>query len=253
MKLELNRYLILLKCLIITSVMSNYSFALTYNTKKKNPILIGLTFSPDYCYRTLVPNKSEQNDITSWLLENKNLREDPKFGFTTGVNMLYELDEKVWFETAVLFSNHGEKVKEQMLTFETYDANSPLTAKFNYSYNYLKIPVKINYLLFTGKLKFFLSGGFSTNIFLYQSSITILTYADGEQESSKTNTNTNKETLPINLSAQIGCGINYDLNSKLLFRMEPIYRRSLTPTANASIKSYLYSFGVNLSIYLKIL
>jgi hypothetical protein len=98
-------------------------------------------------------------------------------------------------------------------------------------------------------LKFFVSGGLSTNLFLFQKTTSRLEYLDGN---TMTNNSTSDGLSRINLAVLAGFGINYELTNRLTFRIEPTYRRSLNSIINAPIKGYLYSLGMNTGLYLKL-
>jgi len=66
------------------------------------------------------------------------------------------------------------------------------------------------------------------------------------------NNSTGSGLSRINFAVVAGLGINYDLTSRLTFRVEPTYRRSITSIINAPIKGYLYSAGINTGIYFKL-
>jgi len=218
------------------------------DTTKTKRIAIGLTFSPDYSYRILRPDATSK-----WRADRRDNLEIPKFGFTTGLSLLFQLNRNLTLETGLQYSNKGEKTKNYSLTWNTLseheDLALPTKNTFIYHYNYLDIPIKVNYNILTNRLKFFISGGLSTNIFLFQKTTTILEYSDGH---TKTNKSTGSGLSRINFAAVAGLGINYELTNSLTFRIEPSYRRSITSIINAPIKGYLYSAGLNTGIYYKL-
>ncbi|CAN5124463.1 hypothetical protein BH09BAC5_BH09BAC5_18900 [soil metagenome] len=219
------------------------TFCQSNDTTKTKRLSIGLTFSPDYCYRTLKPNASSK-----WIADIRDTLEIPKFGFSTGLSLLFQLNKRVALETGLQFSDKGEKQKPVTLIWGQPDPGLPTKNTFIYHYNYLDIPIKVDYYILTTRLKFFVSGGLSTNIFLFQKTTSILEYSDGH---TKTNNSTGGGLSRINFAVVAGLGINYDLTSRLTFKIEPIYRRSITSIVNAPIKGYLYSAGINTGIYFK--
>ena len=60
---------------------------------------IGITFSPAYCFRSL---DYAQNN--KWIEDLRNENETPIFGYTTGINIKYNLSEKNAIKTGLLFS-----------------------------------------------------------------------------------------------------------------------------------------------------
>ena len=219
-------------------------FSQEIDTTKTKRIAIGLTFSPDYCYRTLKPNET-----TKWIADFRDSIEIPKFGFTTGLCLLYQLNKRITLETGLQFSSKGEKTKQAPLIFAQPEPGNPIKNTFIYKYNYLDIPYKVNYFILTKRLKFFISGGVSTNLFLFRNTTSIVEYIDGQ---TKTYNSKGGGLSRINIAVLAGLGINYELNNKLTIRIEPTYRRSITSIVNAPIKGYSYSTGVNTGLFLKL-
>jgi len=210
-------------------------------------IAIGFIFSPDYCYRTLKPDA-----IDKWIADNRDSMEIPKFGFTTGASLLYKVSEHFTFETGLQYSDKGEKTKWfSDFIYNTPDPSIPTRIKYIVHYYYLDIPVKVNYYLLTKRLKYFISGGVSANIFLGQTTTSIGEFSDGHTEERPSSHGLSAAST-INIAIIAGMGIQYSLNEKLSLRIEPTYRRSLTAFVNAPIKGYLYSTGVNLALYYKL-
>ena len=210
---------------------------------------IGLNYSPDYSYRTLKPTAESK-----WIADSRDTLEIPKYGYTSGLSLLFRISKNLTFETGLQYSNKGEKTKTRKL--EIFDPNSPqssmntMEVTFVYSYNYLDIPIKANYYLINKKFKFFLSGGLSNNIFISSTNKSTISFAPGNSTTNTTKSSTNYSL--VNIAALAGFGIEQQLNSKLSLRLEPIYRRSITSIINAPIKGYLYSAGMNFGLYLSL-
>jgi len=216
------------------------------NSNQIKKLCIGLNFSPDYCYRTLKTDISHQ-----WIADIRESLEIPKFGFTTGVGLIYILSNRINLETALLFSDKGYKTRKTDLIWSEPDPSLPIKITFIYSYQYLDIPLKANYNIINSKLKLFLSAGVSANIFLTYKQTSIQEFSDGRTEKHTSGSIYNNFSK-VNFALLAGLGIDYDLNNKIRFRLEPIYRRSINSIIDAPIKSYLYSAGLNAGIYYKL-
>jgi hypothetical protein len=204
----------------------------------------GAIYSPELSYRMLKSNAGAK------LMENvRDTMEIPKFGFSAGINFSCKLTKKCYFEAEALFSDKGERTKQYNLgntvKDETLD-RIPSKSSFINHYYYLDVPLKINYYLVNKKVKFFISAGLSVNTFLYQKTSTSIENRDGSVD--KKNSISHPKLEKVNLAALFGAGINYDLTDKYTFKLEPIYKQSVTSIVNAPIKSYLYSIGINLGI-----
>jgi len=208
------------------------------STSTKN-LIVGLTFSPDYCYRTLIANKSAQ-----WIVDIRDTSETYKFGFTTGLRFVYKLNRRFAIETGLLFSDKGEKTKKLKLVNLSGEMG---VAENNYHYYYIDLPLKFNYTFILKRLKFFISGGVSTNIFLTQKTTSTLEYSDGSTET--INSSSNSLLSKVNIVALGGFGIDYNFTNRLNCRIEPTYRRSIIPIADTPIKQYQYSFGANVGLF----
>ena len=210
------------------------------DTVKASKWNLGFSFSPDYCYRTL-----KSDAAIADLKEIRDTLEVPKFGYTFGVNIIYYFRKKIVLETGILFSDKGERTKK--LTFQNLPAGqSPNYYAYNFHYYYLDIPLKVDYYLLTKKIKMYLTAGLSCNILLTQKT----TLREGHDNTEVVRNASNVDTKPnrINVAVLFGAGLNYKVNEKLDLKVEPIYSRSITPINGAPIKSYLYSFGLNLGI-----
>lgn len=209
----------------------------TRDSAKSCKVNVGITFSPDYCFRTLKSNTS--ND---WMKESVDTLEVAKFGYTSGINVVYLLNNRITLATGVLLANKGEKTKK-------YFGSHAQIFNYNSQYYYLDIPVKFNYYILNKKLKLFLTGGLSANVFITHKVTQIAGYTNDDKKTAFYN----KSGLSkINPSFLVGFGIDCALTNKWYFKLEPLYRRSITPIANAPIKKYLYSAGLNFGFFYKL-
>jgi len=211
-------------------------------------IRLGITYSPDYCYRIIVAdNNPTSQSITEW----RDSIEIPKFGYTTGINLFFPLTDRLSVETGAQFSKKGEKTNKIDVSFINSPGGSiqPINIAYNYHYYYLDVPLKINYYILK-KPAIFISGGLSANLFLQEKINVTSEHSDG---AITTSTSTrNSELNMINLAGMIGIGFESALGKKLLFRIEPIFRHSITSIIDAPIKGYSYSLGMNFGLIYKL-
>ncbi|MBK0401464.1 outer membrane beta-barrel protein [Adhaeribacter sp. BT258] len=227
------------------TILSFETYSQTPEIKPLGKFAIGITFSPDYCYRTLNADASSKP-----IADMRDEEEIAKLGFTTGATLFYTLGSRVALESGLLFSDKGEKTRERKYNFTEPIVNAPVAGTHNYHYFYIDVPTKVNYYLTIGKMKAFVSAGTSTNIFLKEKRSSTYTYADGRTED---RTVVSKPGFSrVNLVALAGFGVDYTLTENLQIRVEPIYRRSITSIINAPIKGYLYSAGINFGVYMKL-
>lgn len=233
----------LLFCLIPFTAFCN-----TDDSVKAEKIQVGALYAPNYCYRTL---KSTAD--ASWLSDNRNSSEIPKFGFNAGLTLRYRIATRVSIGFEIVFSDKGEKTKKYPLenSLTTNEAlKAPTAISYKYHYQYLDMPVKVNYLLCTGKTSFFITAGISVNAFINRTTGITTSYDDGSE--TKTKSIQHPKFEKINFAVLGGFGMNYDLTAKYTLRVEPIYERSLNAISNTPVKSYLYALGINFGIAYKL-
>jgi hypothetical protein len=206
----------------------------------------GISFSPDYCYRTL-----NYRSATQWIAEDRNNREIPKFGFTCGVNFNRRITAKWSAEIGLLFSDKGERTKWEKLAWSSNDASFPAESRTVFHYQFISIPLKAYYQVLERKFNVFVFAGVSPDFFIKQRTVLELKDASG-------NVHRSVATEPwvysrVHLSGLLGFGISYKLSKRLTLSVEPTFRRSITPVlARVKDKEYLYSLGLNAGLYLRL-
>ena len=222
----------------------NYLLCQDSDSTRQGKFLVGLTFSPDYCYRTLKADSSLQ-----WIVELRDNAETPRWGYTTGLNFGWKISKSVIIEAGILYSDKGEQSKN--IPVVSFDGNpdEALTATIIRHYIYLDIPLKANYNIMNKRVKLFFSGGVSPNIFVSERTTVFINYADGHTE--KHHSTSNSGMSRVNLTLISGFGASFDINSKLSVKAEAMCRHSVTSIIDAPIKSYLFSAGLNTGIYYK--
>ena len=209
------------------------SFGQLNDTIKKSKVDIGYTFAPEYSYRFLKSNSNNQ-----WVVDNYDSLEFSKFGYSLGINGVYNLKSNLTLSSALLFSNKGDQTKKEL---------TPSLINYISNYYYLDIPIKVNYYFLTEKFRLYLSGGLSTNVFLKH---TFITKQEGSNEDLRLTDNSS--ISKINLAFNTGIGFDINLTEKWYFKMECLYKQSITPIGNTPIKKYLYSISPNLGFYVHI-
>ena len=232
-------YILLVIALPISALSSTID-----SLKIKKNIEIGVSYSPDICYRKL---KSDEN--SKWISDIRDTMEVAKLGYTAGLNIVYWYKNNISFETGLLFSDKGEKTKKYSLgNFSS--TKLPINNIDIHHYYYLAFPIKANYYFVNKKCKLFVTGGITTNLFLSQKNTSILGYSDRDSE--KKTTKINSELSSINFSFLIGAGIDYPLSDKSNLKFEPSYSRSINSITSAPVKSYLSAIGFKLGVYFKL-
>lgn len=229
-------------------------------TKKASRFFIGVNFSPDYCFRTLKNN--DGSDLSKTIVGIYNKIETAKFGFSSGFNLCYVITKHVSIDLGVQYSNKGFQDKKSGLTFgdmidrrrgfvyntNPSNANLPTSGKIVYTYNYLDIPLKVNFVFGKKKVRFISSIGLTTNL-LINSKNTFVGQDSTGKSIKNSGSNTTYTYNRINLSPTISCGIDYKANDKMFFRIEPTFRYGILKMTDTPVTQYLWNAGLNISYY----
>ncbi len=212
---------------------------------KSNLFLIGFNISPDYNFRTLSNN--DGSTTSDLIIKTRNDGEIGKLGYTLGVNICIGFTKLISFETGIQYSNKGYQTKKQELTFQQPDPSLLEKSKFIYSYNYIDIPVKVNFITGKNKIRFISSVGFSTNFLITETQINILEYADGNSEKKKQPSTFDYKK--VNISPFISLGLEYKFTNDVYVRTEPIFRYGMVKINNQPVTAYLWNTGLNIGFY----
>lgn len=215
----------------------------TTNSEFKK-VQIGINISLDNTFRKLKNNggSSTVDDI----IKIRNENETYKTGYTTGLNVCFNIKNNVGLETGIQLSNKGYQTKKEDLNFGQANPKEPNNIRFIYNYHYIDIPVKANFTIGKRKVRFHTSFGITTNIFIKETQKTVLVYSDHtDKKTTQTNFNYNK----VNITPTISVGIDYKINSRMNLRVEPTFRYGILKITNDPLTEYLYSGGLNISYY----
>jgi hypothetical protein len=232
--------------LIAIVFSSSYHLFAQTETVDFKKFQLGINYSADMNYRYL--QKNENSSVSNFTIQNRDQNELPKYGNTFGINLAYQLKRNLSLETGLQYSNKGYVFKTTLLT--TIDPGDPLVfgdVRLFHIYEYLGIPLKINYFLGKKSLRFVSSLGICPNFLIQDKSKYIYESPNGERRNvSKNNDDYNK----FNLSATASVGIDYRISDRMNIRLEPTCRYGLLKIIdNTPVTAYLFNAGVNLSYY----
>lgn len=231
---------------LILLLSANILFANQPDSLKTKKWAIGLSYSPDYCYRIPYTGKSGAFSTTA---------EKGKLGFTAGVNLLYRLMDKIGIEFGVLYSTKGQKVNTPAWNIPGNSSYDPSIPNYNegayqsehhlsYTYKYLEIPLKVNVYVVNHKFKVFPSIGCSANIFMGKT-----TTITSESNKETLHTYDPKNIPGVEFAVLAGIGLSYDINKNIFVKLEPSFRTFIRPLVDGPISGTLYSAGANAGIY----
>jgi hypothetical protein len=215
---------------IITSLFTYAQDSTQTKSKKPKRVFIGVNFSSDMCSAVF------KNPI----LDNLGLKAIPKFGFSSGLNICYVIKKYLSLNLGVQYSRKEYEAKSNLTFGDMIDRRRGFVYNSNESYSgtniyqYIDIPLTANFIFSKKKMRFITSVGLTTNILLNQPNNSFIT---GNNYSR------------INLSPTLSCGIDYKINNKMFFRIEPTFRYGLLKVSTGLATQYIWSAGVNFSFY----
>ena len=153
-------------------------------------LLFGVNISPDICFRTLENNDGSSS--SSMIIDSRDKNEEPKFGYTAGLNVCYNFSKHLGIEAGIQYSNKGYAFKKTELTFgdmidsrygfiyNTNETEVPTNAKFLYNFIYLDVPIRIIFSFGEKRIHYVASIGVTTNTFIKATQTSVLEYKNGD-------------------------------------------------------------------------
>jgi hypothetical protein len=228
-------------------IFSTHVYAQPDENNSNKKFSVGINFSPDYAYSIL--KSPETGEVE------KDDREYPRFGFTSGIVAKYKFLTRLTLESGLQFSNKGYNLKVSEQKKETYsygynqlyNPSILIEATAKVQYYYLGIPLKINYYLVQKKFNLYVSFGASADYYLDAKAKDVIEYSDRTEilRNNIYNFGLNK----FNFVGLAGFGVESSLSKKLKIRIEPVFRYSFTPVAEIYKNEYLHSVGLNFVLF----
>jgi hypothetical protein len=225
------------------------------NTKR---LFLSANFSSDMCYRSI--NTTDTSFIIEYIENDRNANEVVKFGYTTGLNISYFINDNFTLELGCQYSDKGYNRKWSDLIFGSlidprygfeYDStNLPKEVKINYHDYYIDIPLTAKYFIGNSKIRFMTSLGFTTNIFIKEINTGVLKYSNGDIDRHRGSGYSDYKK--INLSPFLSIGVSYKMSDKMMLAFEPTFRYGVLKIIDAPITGYLWNCGLNINYYYKI-
>ncbi len=249
----MKRFASLVVCFLVINTYSQEVPSIGYKKFQ-----LGVNFSSDVCYRTLANNNGES--IVDGIIDWRNESEIPKFGYTTGLNVVYSLKRNISFETGLQFSNKGYQTETMDLIYgdqidpvtgvispESSDTKAPTKSKYIYSDYYLEVPVKANFTFGKRKVRFITSAGIAVNLFIAETKTVVYTYIGGSTKQKDYSSYFSYNI--INLSPTVSFGIDWKITPKMDLRAEPTIRYGVLKIIDMPVTGYLWNYGLNVGCY----
>jgi len=230
----------------LSALLTVSASAQTDTISKKRRFQAGVNFSSDYNYRIL--KKSYGDETTENIIQMRDTTESPKFGYTAGLNGCFWFNRHIGIELGAHYSNKGYQIKHLTVTTVNTPEGGDATAAIIFSYHYIDLPIKANFSFGDKKLQFIGSTGLVTHFFLKETDKCVIQYPDHKEEF---HFKPDYDYDPVNLSAMLSAGVSYQLNNRMIVRVEPTVRYGLTNIIkHTPITASFYNAGVNVGYYI---
>jgi Outer membrane protein beta-barrel domain len=208
---------------------------------------IGISASPEICYRTLLNNDGSQNSTS--IINYRNENETVKMGYTGGLHLGYNFNERFGFQTGIQYANRGFSTKKIDIAGSLMDPVIPESLKYNYNYHYLEIPAKVNFSFGENQIRLTTSAGLSSAFLIKQSRTFIGYYKD---TTTRQVFISNDAYNRFNLFATISAGLEMRFNPIMSIKVEPTFRYGLLKITDTPVSGHWYSGGLNVSYLVRL-
>lgn len=176
---------------------------------------------------------------------NSNFDYNSNIGYSTGVGLKFQLQEKIFIKTGLLYATQGYQLKYNYVVLDTNDPAIPSQTKLKLLY--LHVPIMFGYqCLNFGNFKFTPSGGLIIGYQINETENT--TYDDGSiRKSDFLNQNLNK----LQVRFEVALGFEYLIGDKFKIEIGPFIGKGLNKLDDELMKSCQIAYGLILGLYYK--
>ncbi len=221
------------------------------STFKFKRFAVGINFSPDIAYRAAHNYYNTPEEYWEPQKEQDNSFYRPRLGFSTGGHVSYNITKRLSIESGAQFSLKGYRSKPSFGVIlygnEIYEGKM----KDHYNFNFVDIPLSVNYVFFNNRLQMVATAGVTWN-HMRHNSVKRFTQDD-----------VNKDLRPVMIfhtpyrqntfSCTVGLGIQYNVNERLLLKAVPTFRYAIIPIqTNLAKSAYHWNAGLNISCSVRI-
>ena len=207
---------------------------------------IGISFSPDYCFRRLVLNYPTENAASAFRY--REATEIPMLGYSCSIGLSYSWKYDLQASAGLGFSQKGFQTRD-LLIIDT-DGNVIGLGKYRNNFDYIQLPVKICWTKGKKKLKFIAEAGITPSYLLYERSNLKIDYFDGRSDVVRSDVNYINRTF--GWFGEIAAGAELKTGSASVIRIEPYYSYAFAPTISTFMTEYLRNSGLKLSCHFRL-
>lgn len=232
-------------CIHAMTLLSQGGTSVTRKPRNYTVFQAGGIGSVNMCYRTLENTRSEIS--VDNLITLRNSEETMKFGYHAGIGFCINASDHFGMETGILYANMGFETKLYDYIYVVYDPTLPVKGRSIYNINYIQVPLKANFFVGPGKVRFYSSVGIQTNVLVNQNETLVKKYEDGRTEYEVFDSNYPIEK--VNFSGMVEVGIDVKFNKFMHLRAAPNFNHSIGRVVDSPLSTYLWSAGFSAQFY----
>ena len=243
-------------------------------TENKTPKwTIGGKLAPVYAYRTISIDKE---DLPATIIPDEsyyNNMENEIYSFSGGVDLKYQIEKKLSFQTGLFYSKLGqvnndviayrypddkyefviptsvgpidinsEKIPKELADSDIREDSTGNILYFNadiyQNFEYIEVPLLINYKILDKRFGVQLTGGLSPGFMVNNN-------AYFQVDKQEIMIDRSEEFYTVIYNSIVGLGLNYAVSKKINFSLSPTFKYSLRSIRkDHSIEYYPYSFSI---------
>ena len=213
---------------------------------------VGINFSPDIAYRTPHNYYNSPDEYWDHQKELDNSFYRPRLGFSAGGHVSYNLTKRLSIESGAQFSLKGYRSNPSYgAIYYGNDLAYQGKMKDHYDFNFVDVPLAVNYVFFKKRLQLVATAGVTWN-HMRHNSVKRFIWDD-----------MNEDFRPVMIfhtpyrqntfSYTVGLGIQYNVNERVLLKAVPTFRYAMLPIqTNLTESAYYWNAGLNISCSVRI-
>ncbi|MDB5283051.1 MAG: hypothetical protein JWO06_2126 [Bacteroidota bacterium] len=225
-----------------------------------NRLYAGASFTPGMTYRYInsvkLPTGSTEAIVQNAILSGRKQYEHPGFGFSAGLRMGININSFISIETGADYASYSYySLRDVFLgsqwTGSGFDTTKTYKLKNAYIYQYINLPITLNFDLGHKKVKALISTGAFFNFLIAANSDNRLYL--GHQVIQKSG-NPIRNISAFNVSPFLGVGIDWNINRFMFLRVLPTAQMQVLANINGPfLTERIWNVGLNASLYFSFL
>ncbi len=214
--------------------------------------VISISAAPEICYRSIINDLElthEDYQLWSEVIDHRNETETVKLGYTGGLHLSYNVNDRFGFQAGIQYANRGFSTKKIDTEGAIIDPFVPESFKFILHYDYLEIPAKVNFSFGENQIRLTTSAGLSSAFLIKQSRTYIGYYKD---TTTRQVFISNDPYDRFNLFAAISAGLEMHISPIMRIKVEPTFRYGLLKITDTPVSGHWYSGGLNVSYLVRL-